>query len=466
MNKHIRQKCLKYLSMLIIFILLMADSYTYVAKAGTSDVSSSIYSGLINLETEIRVPYTPDTWESIGSIYFETLNRYPEIFYVAGSVSWSSDFKEIFIRPSYSYPKDKIPGMVKQFNEKVTSIISSLIKDDMSDLRKEIEIHDYIVNNVNYTLGYHNAYEAIINNRAVCEGYAKATKHLLDKVGIQNLIVTGTANNGSGNIGHAWNMVKIEGNYYHLDTTWDDPYGNTDRLYYGYFNVSDEIISKTHAWDKSKYPSASDNRFLPIRNIFIKEDGRYTYVSNIRNGNQIYFINASENSINVIDIDGSNQRRFFTGESYDWLRSFTLHGNNIYFTSYSSQLFIKPNSWTSTYVLNRISLDGTNRKIVANWPVIDIRIEGDYLHYTDYDKGGRLNLKMDLTCERLDLNGDFFNDILDLAIAAKHYNENGTDFDSNINGDVTGDGIIDLYDLTIISRYIWQSWKYRTFNEY
>lgn len=98
-------------------------------------------------------------------------------------------------------------------------------------------------------------YGALINGRAVYEGYMEATKFLMNMAGIECCNVRGQANNGYYAMGHGWNIVKIDGKYYHVDTTWDDPIYDDGRnvLRHKYFNVSDEEMAKDHEWDREVY---------------------------------------------------------------------------------------------------------------------------------------------------------------------------------------------------------------------
>jgi transglutaminase/protease-like cytokinesis protein 3 len=87
---------------------------------------------------------------------------------------------------------------------------------------------------------------AFVNGTAVCEGYAKAMKLLLDSQGIESLYVTGTATTSGGTGGHAWNIVQIGNVWYDLDSTFDDPVYVTHSGYdtsnkvpsYTYFNIT------------------------------------------------------------------------------------------------------------------------------------------------------------------------------------------------------------------------------------
>ena len=67
-------------------------------------------------------------------------------------------------------------------------------------------------------------YGAFVEAKGVCEAYSRAYKYILDDLGIENILVTGTAVNSTGaSEEHMWNYVKVNGNWYAVDVTWDDP---------------------------------------------------------------------------------------------------------------------------------------------------------------------------------------------------------------------------------------------------
>lgn len=155
---------------------------------------------------------------------------------------------------------------------KADEIIANLIKPGMSDFQKELVLHDYVVlhtvydykNYINNTITDDDgsAYGVLINGTAVCQGYAEAMNLLLNKVGIESQVVIGSAYGVHGWEGHAWNIVLIDGSYYHLDTTFDDPLGNDgddEVAMHNYFNVTDAKISLDHKWDKS-YPICNTSK--------------------------------------------------------------------------------------------------------------------------------------------------------------------------------------------------------------
>lgn len=146
-------------------------------------------------------------------------------------------------------------------------IIRKIIKKDMSDYEKELAIHNYIVSNGVY--GYiegeekeksYQAYGILVEKKGVCQAYAEAMKLLLNLCGIKNEIIVGVGVENGEN--HAWNLVKLEEKWYHLDATWDDPAPDQKgRILYTYFNVTDEQMAKDHIWEKAAYEKADGEKY-------------------------------------------------------------------------------------------------------------------------------------------------------------------------------------------------------------
>ena len=76
---------------------------------------------------------------------------------------------------------------------------------------------------------------------------------MLNQAGIQTKIIEGTA----GGQAHAWNLVNLDGAWYHFDATWDDPLPDViGRVTYNYYNLTDAQIKSNHSWIKT-YPLAT-----------------------------------------------------------------------------------------------------------------------------------------------------------------------------------------------------------------
>ena len=111
--------------------------------------------------------------------------------------------------------------------EKVQEIIAAEITDDMSEYRKAVVLHNWLVRNVQYaytdTNSHYYAEGALLEGKAVCNGFTEAYIKLLEAVGIESYQAYG--------YDHTWNVVKLEGKWCHVDVTWDEPgYGSTDHF--------------------------------------------------------------------------------------------------------------------------------------------------------------------------------------------------------------------------------------------
>jgi len=129
------------------------------------------------------------------------------------------------------------------------SVLDSCIQSDMSNTARVMAIHDHIVAHTTYGSSG-NAYTAVgvlVDRKAVCDGYSKAFQLFMDALGIPCVRFTGTA----GGVSHAWNAVQLNGCWYHVDTTWDDPVPDTGGVSYEYFLVTDSILQQTHSWSAS-----------------------------------------------------------------------------------------------------------------------------------------------------------------------------------------------------------------------
>lgn len=155
------------------------------------------------------------------------------------------------------------PGLTHRLNTqqqqallKLREIKSQIIKNHMSDYEGEKAIHDFMVTNYKYdqenlnagtlTNRSHSVVGLVNDKKGVCEAYANTFMLLCKLSEIECQLVTGTVDN----IKHAWNIVKLDNEYYHVDVTNDDPIPDTpEEIRYAYFNLDDNEISKTHIID-------------------------------------------------------------------------------------------------------------------------------------------------------------------------------------------------------------------------
>jgi len=269
---------------LIAFLLLLvfisspieASAKTYTTK---NDVYSIVKKNLMAHKTQFTIEMDSDVMNAIGRntdmfskvVVSDDKNTSKDNDYLKMSVSnwrsgwsWTSSGDTATLKFSAAYRTTL--DQEKQVDSKIESILKSLKLDNKTDYQKVKAIHDYIIKKTSYdqTLTKHSAYNALINKSAVCDGYSLAAYRLFTEAGLSTRIVTGTANGGA----HSWNIVKVNGKWYNIDLTWDDPITNTGEqvLTYDYFLKNAKDFSdhtrdsqyKTSAFVK-KYPIANDS---------------------------------------------------------------------------------------------------------------------------------------------------------------------------------------------------------------
>ena len=226
-----------------------------------------IYQALEDLSDEIKL--SPNlTSDEVFDIRDRVIEDHPEVFYLdyENSKYWTNGKLEF----SYVDTKENIKEKRQKIESKSNYIISKIIKPEMSDFEKELAIHDFIVLNTKYDLqnyendtipvSSYNVDGILLKGIGVCEGYAQTFKYLLDKVDIKSIVVS------EPRINHAWNMVKLDGEYYHVDVTWNDPVPDRQgRVLHTYFNTSDrKMLQGKHIWNQNKYPACTSEKYSYI----------------------------------------------------------------------------------------------------------------------------------------------------------------------------------------------------------
>ena len=159
---------------------------------------------------------------------------------------------------NYLYDNFTSESQVDEAISNVENIKHSTIKslNGKSNYEKALYVHDALVNSLEYDSSTinpnsHNIYGALVEKSVVCEGYAKAFKYILDDLDIECILVSGTATNSSKKTeSHMWNYIKLDGNWYGVDVTWDDPIivGGFSKniIRHDYFCKGSNVFNESH----------------------------------------------------------------------------------------------------------------------------------------------------------------------------------------------------------------------------
>lgn len=214
----------------------------------------------------------------------------PSAFYVSNQYNISEshilNVTKIEIKLEYTDSKKNIAKKIQMLEEKINSVLLEAIDTSMTDFEKEVALHDYLVQYVNY-FDYesmdeipkekHTAYGALVGKSAVCDGISKAYSLLLNACDVPCTVVTGKVDSK-----HAWNKVLIGNSWYNVDVT-SDAFGDYDILTHVYFNLTDEEITSSHSFDtifdtpecnNSEYNYYEYNSFMLTRQDFLTDKVR------------------------------------------------------------------------------------------------------------------------------------------------------------------------------------------------
>lgn len=194
--------------------------YSTRAVSQWDAAKAALLLGMKNWETQIDLSrYSiPGDKATVSKLFMEVVNENPCLFYVNTSTRWSLTGSGCLAVITPSYNTAYTSADVAAYNAKVAEIVSG-VGVSWTPFQKALYLHDYLITHAKYdtSLSHYDAYSLLVNGVGVCQAYTLAYKELLNQVGIEN----GTVD--SEDLKHIWNLVKLNGNWYQVDVTWDDP---------------------------------------------------------------------------------------------------------------------------------------------------------------------------------------------------------------------------------------------------
>ncbi|MBR6924662.1 MAG: hypothetical protein IKH50_09035, partial [Oscillospiraceae bacterium] len=368
-----------------------------------ASLSETIKTGLQNYETAIDISkfeMAPDQ-ENISRIseVLGYVRKMPEMFcigfedHISIQPVYAADGSIILgqIKFTYTNTREEADALMEELGTKITEVIDETITPGMTELQKALNLHDYLVLNTVYDTegtiadrdGGSSAYDILICGNGVCEGYAQAYNMLLDRVGISSIMVT------SYDMNHAWNLVNIDNEWYHVDTTWDDPVPDAKgRVNHKYFLLSDDEIRTTNPdvgrnyihdkWDSKGIEATSkkyDHAFWqPVGTEIFTRGDQWYYVSG--EGEYSRYTESTGETDSFVSLCDENWYVWGQYSAY-WSGkyiSLIISGDKVFF-----------NSPTQIYKMN---LDGSEKEAFGNYInpyevdgyVYGLRLVGDKIY--------------------------------------------------------------------------------------
>ncbi len=204
---------------------------------------------------------------------------HPEIFYTDGysyeQYKFAGNLQKISYSPNYIMTSEEISQNQAMIEQVVKDYLAEL-PQNANDYDKVKYVYEMVILNTEYNLdapNNQNICSVFLGRESVCLGYAKAVQYLLKQLNVEATVVTGSVITGES---HAWNLVKINGQYYYLDATWGDASytgvaGEDTALFainYDYLCITTQDIAKTHIIN---HPISVPNCIVQIDNYYVKE---------------------------------------------------------------------------------------------------------------------------------------------------------------------------------------------------
>lgn len=254
---------------------ISVQALTQSSPETLAQAKQALLEGMKNFKEEIDIRSCGISSDELGDLYVGLAYEHPELFYVKTQWGWSIAYegstKVLSVFPSYSIdgkviPEGKITEYMPQIQQQQAELtqkveeITAQIGENWTPLQKALYLHDYIATHGQYdTISRvdvenkiderrRDAYGMLIDGIGVCQGYTLAYRLLLDRVGIKSGTVT------SDSMNHVWNLIQIDGNWYHVDVTWDDP--TEDRIgqsQHVYFCLSEDKLKATNDGARSAH---------------------------------------------------------------------------------------------------------------------------------------------------------------------------------------------------------------------
>ena len=239
---------------------------TYVSRpmrffSARKTIEQTLVDGWNNLSAEINIRDYNIPVSELGYVYSSIVYNHPKMYFVSTGCRYTYNpitNTVATVLPQYFETDTEVIDQTMQSIDEATEEVMMYLDESMTDFEKIMAVHDYMVLHYDYDYTYSNYDITIMTTKTgVCMSYAFAFKHIMNELGIECLYVS-----SDKEMNHAWNLVNLDGEWYHIDLTWDDPGSNYGQVRHEYALLSDfeiqHLESPHYGYDLRGLEAASD----------------------------------------------------------------------------------------------------------------------------------------------------------------------------------------------------------------
>ncbi len=457
-NEHIGGAVMKRIvSALLILVMLFACLPLSGFAATQSDIDSAyavIVTGIKAFDERINVFDYQITLDEFIDIYNDITFNEPLLFSMDDNISYNRRDGYIYeVIPVYAMTESEYETCLDFVNNEIDKILATL-PTGLDNYETALYLHDYICLNFEYDYTYskRDVYTMLKDGSAVCQGYQLLYDELMTRVDIPVSSVY------SESINHIWNQIQIDGEWYHVDATWDDPsdYSNNDIYAYAdheNFLVSDSMAATIHGTNDMLADNVCDSTRFDNASWH-----GVTSAFGFANGNA-YAMNGS--GINLVDIKNGTSSLVFEYTGTIWKDAFSSYFmTDTCFGSYADMLIYY--SDTTFFVYDPV--ENTSSTLYApelgSEHILAFYINGNVLNYITYitdDQQSATNHTYTISFEDKigDVDGDGVYTALDYSLLKRYVVGTYQMSESQLAiSDINDDGRIDSIDYVLLKRAV------------
>ena len=300
-------------------------------------VYEAIYEAIDDQLTYLDVSRWKIKDHEIMTIFTDVMHNSPEFFYVNQKLVYRYNQNGLVTSLSFSYhmSRTKREECTAFYEAEISYIVNEVEEKLMTEPEMALYVHDYLISAYSYdtTETIFDTYNFLKERKGVCQAYTLCYTAVMRELGIPCFMVV------SKDMNHSWNLVQLDGNWYHVDLVYDDPQPDRPgQVLHNHFLLSDDAIAADHGqgahWGWTSMVVCEDDTYSD--KFWKTSDTRMLYLNDMW-----YYVDDSERKLCRIYFQGHGMRTMydFTDKWYVYLANLSIENTDYWKGLYTGMGF-------------------------------------------------------------------------------------------------------------------------------